>query len=109
METQRINEIVYVQNPSFLVSESKEARRYETGATEPLVPGYYFALWPPRARERHHDASVRYFGPFPTREAAQMVKTGALSFALTGPGSAQHVRRKKPELPGFIHPALRCA
>lgn len=109
METQRMNEIVYVQNPDFLVSQSKEAYRYETRAEEPLVPGFYLALWPMHARSRQYDRSVRYFGPFPTPMVARVVTTGALSFALIGPGSARPVKRRKREHAGFMHHELRCA
>ena len=111
MDMQRISEIVYVQDIGFLVSQSKEACRYETRDEEPLVPGFYFALWPVRARSIQYDRSVRYFGPFTTREAAQVVKIGSLSFALIGPGSGSvhPVKGKKPEQSNFTHPALHCA
>lgn len=106
-----MSEIVYVQNVGFLVNQFKEACRYETRDKAPLAPGYYFALWPARARSRQFDESVRYFGPFPTREAAHVVRTGASSFNLLGQRStsANPTKGKNSEHSQFVHASLRCA
>lgn len=63
-------EIVHVLNESYLVDSGAIRRRYRALQPEPLVAGWYLAIWPQSSRSRRYDTHTEYIGPFETPSAA---------------------------------------
>ena len=83
----RIHEILRVAQPAFLINSEHKACRYETADGQPLQAGYYFALWPARAKTRHYGREVRYFGPFAGKDEALLLEVCAEHLGLIAPTS----------------------
>ena len=75
-------EVVRVDCPQFLVSQTHQACRYATGDGAPLAPGYYLALWPSGACRSTYGRELLYLGPCPTRSAARMLQTSAVGLGI---------------------------
>jgi hypothetical protein len=75
-------EVVRVDCPQFLVSQTHQACRYATGDGAPLTPGYYLALWPSGACRSTYGPELRYIGPCPTQSAARLLQTSALGLGI---------------------------
>ena len=102
-------EVVRVDCPQFLVSQTHRACRYATGDGAPLTPGYYLALWPSGACRSTYGRELRYFGPCPTQSAARLLQTSA-----TGLGIIDLVAKHVPTVvpcqpsPPRVSPAAPC-
>jgi hypothetical protein len=75
-------EVVRVDCPQFLVSQTHQAYRYATDDGAPLAPGYYLALWPSGACRSTYGSELRYLGPCPTQSAAQLLQTSAVGLGI---------------------------
>jgi hypothetical protein len=75
-------EVVRVDCPQFLVSQTHQACRYATGDGAPLAPGYYLALWPSGACRSTYGSELRYLGPCPTQSAARLLQTSAVGLGI---------------------------
>jgi len=75
-------EVVRVDCPLFLVSQTHQACRYATGDGAPLAPGYYLAMWPAGACRSTYGRELRYIGPCPTLSAARLLQTSAVGLGI---------------------------
>jgi hypothetical protein len=75
-------EVVRVDCPQFLVSQTRQACRYATGDGALLAPGYYLALWPSGACRSTYGPELRYIGPCPTQSAARLLQTSAVGLGI---------------------------
>ena len=66
-----IFEIVSVIQDDWLFDAESYQRRYCTNHGQPLAPGHYVVNWPDNIRVRRFNELASFFGPFPSRKAAQ--------------------------------------
>jgi hypothetical protein len=102
-------EVVRVDCPQFLVSQTHQACRYATGDGVPLVPGYYLALWPSGACRSTYGRELRYLGPCPTQSAARFLQTSAVGLGIIDL-VVEHVPTVVPWQPSppHVHPVAPC-
>jgi hypothetical protein len=85
----KVYEIVRVVEAAFLIDASRRACRYQTPDGQPLVAGYYLALWPAGvSRSAGFTLEVRYFGPFASRFEAELCHDSATMPELIAAGGA---------------------
>ena len=78
-------EVVRVDSPILLINSRQHACHYETTDGEPLVVGYYLALWPAGACRSFYGRELWYLGPFATKTATQLLQTSALTLGIVDP------------------------